>query len=243
LENHLLEVNKLDVLYGDIQALYNVSIGVKEGDIVTLVGSNGSGKTTLLKTISGITKAKQGEIIFSGKSLARIKPQDIVNIGISHVPEGRGLFSNLTVLENLKLGAYTARARKSFAESLERAYELFPILRTRKNQRAGSLSGGEQQMLAITRSLMTHPDLLMLDEPSMGLSPMFVKTVFELITNLNQQGVTILLVEQNINMALKSAHYAYVIKTGKIVLEGKGTELLSEPEVQTAYIGKRWSKQ
>jgi branched-chain amino acid transport system ATP-binding protein len=243
LENHLLDVNDLDVLYGDIQALWKVSIHVNEGSVVALVGSNGAGKTTLLKTISGITKAKRGEIRFSGKSLANIKPQEIVDLGLSHVPEGRRLFSTLTVLENLKLGAYAPRARTIFADSLKRAYDLFPVLKVRNNQRAGSLSGGEQQMLAIARTLMSNPELLMLDEPSLGLSPLFVRTMFELILTLNKQGVTLLLVEQNINMALKIAHHAYVMKTGKIVMDGKGHELLANPEIRKAYIGSRWSRQ
>jgi branched-chain amino acid transport system ATP-binding protein len=243
LENHLLEVEGVDVLYGDVQAVWDVSIHVDEGTIVALVGANGAGKTTLLKTISGIIHAARGDILFSGKSLAKLRPQEVVERGISHVPEGRRLFSNLTVLENLKLGAYPPRARSLFAESLERAYGLFPVLKNRKAQKAGSLSGGEQQMLAIARALMAQPTLLMLDEPSLGLSPIFVRTIFELIDTLNTQKVTILLVEQNINQALKIAHQAYVLKTGKIAMHGRGNELLADPEVQKAYIGERWSKQ
>jgi len=242
LENHLLEVKGVDVLYGDVQAVWDVSIHVDEGKIVALVGANGAGKTTLLKTISGITPAKRGDILFSGKSLTKLKPQEVVDIGISHVPEGRRLFSNLTVLENLKLGAYPPRARPLLTKSLERAYDLFPVLKVRTEQKAGSLSGGEQQMLAIARALMAHPDLLMLDEPSLGLSPLFVRTIFELISTLNDQKITILLVEQNINQALKIAHQAYVLKTGKIAMNGRGDELLADPEVQKAYIGERWSK-
>ena len=242
MENHLLEVKGVDVLYGDVQAVWDVSIHVDEGKIVALVGANGAGKTTLLKTISGITPAKRGDILFSGKSLTKLKPQEVVDIGISHVPEGRRLFSNLTVLENLKLGAYPPRARPLLTKSLERAYDLFPVLKVRTEQKAGSLSGGEQQMLAIARALMAHPDLLMLDEPSLGLSPLFVRTIFELISTLNDQKITILLVEQNINQALKIAHQAYVLKTGKIVMSGKGADLLGDPEVQKAYIGERWSK-
>jgi branched-chain amino acid transport system ATP-binding protein len=243
LGKHLLEVKGVDVLYGDVQAVWDVSINVKKGSIVALVGANGAGKTTLLKTISGIVHAKRGEIHFSGKSLTKLKPQEIVDVGISHVPEGRGLFSSLTVLENLKLGAYPPRARPLFAESLERAFSLFPVLKTRQRQRAGSLSGGEQQMLSIARAIMAKPDLLMLDEPSLGLSPIFIKTIFELIDALNKQKVTILLVEQNIHQALKIAHQAYVLKTGKIAMSGSGNELLADPEVQKAYIGERWSKQ
>ena len=242
MENHLLEVEGVDVLYGDVQAVWDVSIHVDEGAIVALVGANGAGKTTLLKTISGIIHAKRGEILFSGRSLVKLKPQEVVDIGVSHVPEGRRLFSNLTVLENLKLGAYLPRARALFDTSLERAYSLFSVLKNRKDQKAGSLSGGEQQMLAIARALMAQPALLMLDEPSLGLSPIFVRTIFELIDTLNTQKVTILLVEQNINQALKIAHQAYVLKTGKIAMHGRGDELLADPEVQKAYIGERWSK-
>ena len=242
MENHLLEVKGVDILYGDVQAVWDLSIHVDEGTIVALLGANGAGKTTLLKTISGIIHAKRGEILFSGKSLARQKAQEVVNIGISHVPEGRRLFSKLTVLENLRLGAYPSRARSLFAQSLERAYGLFPVLKERKSQTAGSLSGGEQQMLAIARALMAQPHLLMLDEPSLGLSPIFVRTMFELISTLNSQKVTILLVEQNIHQALKIAHQAYVLKTGKIAMSGRGDELLADSEIQKAYIGERWSK-
>ena len=240
---HLLEVKEVDVLYGDVQVIWDLSIHVEEGTIVALVGANGAGKTTLLKTISGLMHARRGEILFSGKSLGKLKPQEVVDLGISHVPEGRRLFSSLTVLENLKLGAYPPRARSLFAESLERAFSLFPLLKDRQGQKAGSLSGGEQQMLAIARAIMAQPDLLMLDEPSLGLSPIFVKTIFELIHALNKQKVTILLVEQNIHQALKIAHQAYVLKTGKIAMSGRGDELLADPEVQKAYIGERWIKQ
>jgi len=242
LANQLLEVNGIDVSYGDVQALWDVSIKVEEGTIVALVGANGAGKTTLLKTISGLNYAKKGEIIFSGEPLKNLKPQNIVDRGIMHVPEGRRLFANLTVLENLRLGAYIPRARGSFAESLERAFTLFPVLQNRKSQKAGSLSGGEQQMLAIARALMSKPKLLMLDEPSLGLSPIFVRTIFELIGTLNEQKATILLVEQNINQALRIAHQAYVLKTGKIVMSGAGSELLENEEVRQAYIGERVRK-
>ena len=242
MEKHLLDVNGVDVLYGDVQVIWDVSIRVDEETIVALVGSNGAGKSTLLKTISGIIRAKKGEILFMGESLTKLKAQQVVDKGISYVREGRGLFSNLTVRENLKIGAYLPRTRPLFNESLERAYELFPVLKQRKEQRAGSLSGGEQQMLAIARALMSQPNLLMLDEPSLGLSPILVRTIFELIAALNKQKITILLVEQNINQALKIAHQAYVLKTGKIVMQGSGEELLADPEVQNAYIGKRWSK-
>ncbi len=242
MENHLLEIRGMDVFYGDVQAVWDVSLHVDEGSIVALLGANGAGKTTLLKTISGIIHAERGEIFFSGKSMIKMKPQDVVDMGISHVPEGRRLFANLTVMENLKLGAYPPSARSTFAGSLEQAFNLFPVLKIRKNQKAGSLSGGEQQMLAIARAMMSRPKILMLDEPSLGLSPMLVRTMFELIVSLNKQNMTILLVEQNIHQALKIAHRAYVLKNGKIALSGKGEELLSDPDVQKTYIGKRWSK-
>ena len=242
MEKHLLEIKGIDVFYGDVQAIYDVSLAVQPGAIVALVGANGAGKSTMLKTISRIIRAKKGEVIFDGTSLSGKRPETVVDMGISHVPEGRGLFSELTVLENLKLGAYTARARALATETLEWAFDLFPRLKDRTSQAAGSLSGGEQQMLAIARGLMSRPKILMLDEPSLGLSPILVRTMFELIGTLNEQNVTILLVEQNIHQALKIAHHAYVMKTGHIVMEGSGQELLCNPEVQHAYIGERWSK-
>jgi branched-chain amino acid transport system ATP-binding protein len=242
LAKHLLEVKEVDVFYGDVQAVWDVSLHVDEGAIVALVGANGAGKTTLLKTISGITDAQKGDISFAGASLTQRKPQEVVDLGISHVPEGRRLFSTLTIFENLRLGAYPPKARAHFEASLQYAFELFPVLKARQNQKAGSLSGGEQQMLAIARALMSQPKILMLDEPSLGLSPILVRTMFELIKTLNDQKMTVLLVEQNIHQALKIAHHAYVMKTGKIVMQGKGEDLLANPEVQRAYIGKRWSK-
>jgi branched-chain amino acid transport system ATP-binding protein len=242
LENNALVVKGVDVLYGDVQALWDVSLEVKQGTIVSLVGANGAGKSTLLKTISGINRANKGEILFSGKSVTHLKPQDVVDIGISHVPEGRRLFASLTVLENLKLGAYPPRARAVFGESLTKAFDLFPVLKSRQNQKAGSLSGGEQQMLAIGRAMMSQPTILMLDEPSLGLSPILVKTMFDLVASLNKQGVTMLLVEQNVRQALKIANHAYVLKNGRIVMSGGGEELLADPEVQKAYIGERWRK-
>ena len=237
MEKHLLEVKGLDVLYGDVPALRDLSIHVEKGTIVALVGANGAGKTTLLRTISGMIHPRKGDILFSGASLVKIKPEKVVDLGISHVPEGRRLFVSLTVMENLELGAYTNRARPHFEKSLERAFNLFPVLKSRRRQVAGSLSGGEQQMLAIARALMTQPIILMLDEPSLGLSPLIVKTIFQLIQTLNNQEITILLVEQNIYQALKIAHRAFVIKTGKITLTGTGDELLVDPEVQRAYMG------
>jgi branched-chain amino acid transport system ATP-binding protein len=242
LENSALVVKGVDVLYGDVQALWDVSLEVKKGTVVSLVGANGAGKSTLLKTISGINRASKGDILFGGKSVTHLKPQEVVDIGISHVPEGRRLFANLTVLENLKLGAYPPRARVLFGESLEKAFTLFPVLKSRQNQKAGSLSGGEQQMLAIGRAMMSQPTILMLDEPSLGLSPILVKTMFDLVASLNKQGVTMLLVEQNVRQALKIANHAYVLKNGRIVMSGPGEELLADPEVQKAYIGERWRK-
>jgi branched-chain amino acid transport system ATP-binding protein len=237
LENLLLEVQELEVRYGDIRALRGISMGVEKGTIVALVGANGAGKSTLLKTISGIISPNSGRILFAGKPISKLRPAAVVNMGISQVPEGRRLFADLSVLENLELGAYTSRSRPFFKQSLEEAYELFPVLKARTRQIAGSLSGGEQQMLAIARAMMSQPDILMLDEPSLGLSPIIVNTMFELIKTLNERKVTILLVEQNIYQALKICHYAFVLKTGKITMEGRGKELLSDPEVQKAYMG------
>jgi branched-chain amino acid transport system ATP-binding protein len=237
LENHLLEIRDLAVAYGGVQALWGVSAHVDEGSIVSLVGANGAGKTTLLKTIAGLNRPKDGGVFFAGKKLSGLSPERVVNEGISLVPEGRRLFARLTVKENLELGAYVSRARPTYKESLERAYTLFPILKTRRTQTAGSLSGGEQQMLAIARSMMSNPSILMLDEPSLGLSPLVVKVMFELIESLNRTGMTILLVEQNIYQALKISQHAYVMKTGQIALEGSGEQLLANPDVQNAYLG------
>ena len=243
MENLLLEVNGVDVFYGDVQAVWDVSLQVQKGSIVALVGANGAGKTTLLQTIVGLNRARKGDILLSGSSIIGLKPQEVVNRGISLVPEGRHLFANLTVLENLKLGAYHQRARVRLDESLEQAYDLFPVLKTRSNQKAGSLSGGEQQMLAIGRAMMSQPTILMLDEPSLGLSPILVRTMFDLIGALHKQNMTILLVEQNIYQALKIADNAYVLKTGKVFMNGKGPDLLGNPEIQKAYIGERYRRQ
>ncbi len=237
MEKRLLEIKDLHVSYGTVQALWGVSLHVPEGSIVALVGANGAGKSTLLKTVSGMNRPQKGNILFCGKDLTGLDPEEVVNAGIALVPEGRRLFARLTVKENLELVAYTPRARPFVQESMRQVYELFPLLQTRSKQISGSLSGGEQQMLAIARSMMSKPTILMLDEPSLGLSPLIVKMMFELVEELNRKGMTILLVEQNIFQALKISHYAYVIKTGKIVLEGPGEELLSDPEVQNAYLG------
>ena len=240
--NLSLEVKGINVSYGDIQALWDVSLNVEEGAIVALVGANGAGKTTLLKAISGLIRVQKGEILLSGKSINNLSPQQIVDRGVIHVPEGRRLFSTLTVMENLKLGAYIPRARPQYAQSLERVFGLFPILKNRKEQKAGSLSGGEQQMLAIGRALMAQPKILMMDEPSLGLSPILVRTIFQLIATLNEQKTTILLVEQNVYQALKIAQQAYVLKTGKIVMCGQCEVLLANEEIRKAYIGERVSK-
>jgi branched-chain amino acid transport system ATP-binding protein len=237
LENHLLEIRDLAVAYGGIQALWGVSVHVEEGSIVSLVGANGAGKTTLLKTIAGLNRPRRGEILFAGREIASLRPEEVVGAGISLVPEGRRLFCRLTVKENLELGAYISRARSSSKESLKWVYDIFPILKTRCGQVAGSLSGGEQQMLAIARSMMSKPTILLLDEPSLGLSPLVVKAMFELIESLNETGVTILLVEQNVYQALKISKRAYVMKTGKIAMEGSGEQLLADPDVQNAYLG------
>ena len=237
LANHLLEVTGVDVFYGDAQAVWDVSFHVDRGTIIALIGANGAGKSTLLDTISGIIRPSKGKIMFSGESLVDIKPEKVVTMGISHVPEGRGLFSRLTVLENLELGAFPPRTRPFLQESLERSFSLFPVLKKRAHQMAGSLSGGEQQMLAIARAIMARPSLLMLDEPSLGLSPIIVKVMFEIIQILNQEGVTILLVEQNVHQTLEIADYAYVLKTGTLELSGRGDDLLRNPDFQRAYLG------
>ncbi|TJV03179.1 MAG: ABC transporter ATP-binding protein [Mesorhizobium sp.] len=233
----MLDVNSLEVAYGDVGALWGVSIHVDPGTIVAIVGANGAGKTTLLKTISGLLKPKRGEIFLAGAPLAGKAPEEIAGMGIAHVPEGRGLFRQMTVLENLELGAFQPKVRKRFKQSLEKAYSLFPRLKERAGQKAGSLSGGEQQMLAIARATMSDPSLLILDEPSLGLSPIVVQQMFALIGTLHSQGVTILLVEQNIHQALKVADYAFVLKTGELAMQGTGTELLADPEIQKAYMG------
>lgn len=235
--NRLLDVNNLEVAYGDVGALWGVSIHVDPGTIVAIVGANGAGKTTLLKTISGLLKPKRGEIFLAGAPLAGKAPEEIAGMGIAHVPEGRGLFRQMTVLENLELGAFQPKVRKRFKQSLEKAYALFPRLKERAGQKAGSLSGGEQQMLAIARATMSDPSLLILDEPSLGLSPIVVQQMFALIGTLHSQGVTILLVEQNIHQALTVADYAFVLKTGELAMQGTGTELLADPEIQKAYMG------
>ena len=233
----MLKVNDIDVYYGNIQALRNVSIEVNEGEIVTLIGANGAGKSTLLKTISGLLKPKRGSIEYLGSAIDGKAAQAIVKGGISHVPEGRRVFANMSVEENLELGAYLRKDREGIKKDLEHVYELFPRLLERRKQQAGTLSGGEQQMLAMGRALMSKPKLIILDEPSMGLAPLMVKTIFEIIKMVNKEGVTVLLVEQNANMALSVADRAYVIETGNIVLQGTASELQESEEVKAAYLG------
>lgn len=235
--NPLLEVIEVDVSYGDAQAIWRVSFNVDRQKIVALVGANGAGKSTLLDTISGIITPNGGKILFSGEPLVQLKPEEVVARGISQVPEGRRLFCRLTVLENLELGAFPPRARPFLHESLERAFSLFPVLKKRVQQAAGSLSGGEQQMLAIARAIMARPTLLMLDEPSLGLAPVLVKQMFEIVQVLNLEGVTILLVEQNVHQTLEIANYVYVLQTGRLQLKGPGESLLRNPDFQRAYLG------
>ncbi|GAB6876250.1 ABC transporter ATP-binding protein [Thermaerobacter litoralis] len=235
----MLEVRDLHVYYGPIHALKGVSLSVAEGEIVTLIGANGAGKTTLLRAISGLTPPRRGTIAFEGRSLLRRLPEDIVRLGVSHVPEGRRIFANLTVQENLELGAFLRRDRAELARDRERVFTLFPRLKERLHQVAGTLSGGEQQMLAIGRALMARPRLLLLDEPSLGLAPLLVRTIFDVIKEINGQGTTILLVEQNAHMALSIAHRAYVLETGRIVLEGPAEALRQSEQIRAAYLGGR----
>ncbi|HAO80140.1 MAG TPA: ABC transporter ATP-binding protein [Verrucomicrobia subdivision 3 bacterium] len=234
----MLEIKNLTVSYGVITALHGISLSVQSGSIVTLIGSNGAGKTTTLKTISGLLKPKSGEIFYNGKNIAGLPPHEIVARGLSHVPEGRMIFSNLTVLENLQMGAYLVRDKKIVRRELEFVFAMFPRLKEREQQIAGTLSGGEQQMLAIGRALMSQPKFLMLDEPSLGLAPLLVKTIFEKIVEINRErGLTILLVEQNANRALEISNFGYVLETGKITLQGDSGSLRQNSQVKNAYLG------
>jgi branched-chain amino acid transport system ATP-binding protein len=234
----MLKIDNLVVAYGGIEALRGASIEVEEGKIVTLVGANGAGKSTLLRSIVGLVKPKGGTISYLDKDLMLIKPQKIVTHGITLVPEGRRVFADLTVLENLKLGAFSRKDEKEIKEDMEWVYTLFPRLKERTWQQSGTLSGGEQQMLAIGRALMSRPKLLMMDEPSLGLAPLIIKDVFNIIKEINKKGVTILLIEQNANAALKIADIGYVIETGKITIKGTGKELLNNEAVKKAYLGE-----
>ena len=234
----MLEIKDLSVGYGAIIALHGVSLSVPPGRIVTLIGANGAGKTTTLKTVSGLLRARDGEIRYDGKNISGLPPHQIVKLGISHVPEGRMIFANLTVLENLHMGAYLQKDRTVVRSGLDYVFATFPRLREREQQVAGTLSGGEQQMLAIGRALMSRPKFLMLDEPSLGLAPLLVKTIFEKIAEINRQrGITILLVEQNANLALEISRYGYVLETGRITLQGDSMALRQNPQVKSAYLG------
>ena len=235
----MLEIKDLHVSYGGIQALRGVSLTVPEGKIVTLIGANGAGKSTLMRTISGLVKAQSGSILWNGQEVLGRPIDQIVTSGIAMSPEGRRVFADLTVVENLKIGAYLRRDKAEMEQDLEWVYSLFPRLKERSWQSAGTLSGGEQQMLAVGRALMSKPRLLMLDEPSLGLAPIVVREIFDIIRTVNQQGITVLLNEQNANMALKVADYAYVLETGNLTLSGTGAELLANEQVKAAYLGRK----
>jgi branched-chain amino acid transport system ATP-binding protein len=233
----MLKVNNLKVNFGGIEAVKGISFEVKEGEIVTLIGSNGAGKSTTLRTISGIVKPTEGSIEFEGTEITKVNSSDIVKMGITLCPEGRRVFPDMTVLENIKIGAYIRS--DDLTNDIERCYRLFPILKERNKQLAGTLSGGEQQMLAVARSLMSRPKIMMLDEPSLGLAPLIVQDIFKIIQEINDEGVTILLIEQNANMALRIADEAYVLETGKIIMKGSGKDLLENENVKEAYLGKK----
>jgi branched-chain amino acid transport system ATP-binding protein len=233
----MLKIEGLSISYGVIPAVKNLNIEIKQGEVVSLIGTNGSGKTTTLRGISGIVKAREGKILFQRKDLTKIDPHKIVEMGISQVPEGRGIFPDLTVLENLKMGAFIRKDKDGIKKDTEEIFRLFPRLEERKNQFAGTLSGGEQQMLAIGRALMARPKLLLLDEPSMGLAPIIVKEIFNIIKKINEEGTTVLLVEQNANMALSVAHRGYVLETGEIVAQGTVEELQNNDMIRKIYLG------
>lgn len=233
----MLEVKDIDAFYGDLQALWGVSFTVNKGEIVTIVGPNGAGKTTTMRVITGILKPRKGSVLFEGEDITNLPPNEIVERGISLIPEGGRVFPYMTVLENLKVGAYNTRARNHFEESLEWVFTIFPKLKERLSQKASTLSGGERQMLAISRALMTRPEILLMDEPSLGLAPKLVLRTFDIIKRLNDEGLTILLVEQNTKFALKLSHRGYVMETGRIIMEGTGEELLNNEYVKKSYLG------
>ncbi len=235
----LLKITDLQVSYGGIDALAGISFDVEEGEIVTLIGANGAGKSTTLRTISGLVKAKAGRVVYDGRDITSMNPQKIVSEGIAMVPEGRHVFDNLTVKENLLIGAYLRKDKESINEDIEHIYTLFPRLHEREWQLAGTLSGGEQQMLAVGRAIMTQPRILMMDEPSLGLAPIIVKEIFSIIRTLNETGMTILLIEQNANAALRCSHRAYVMETGRITMSGRSADLLADKRVQDAYLGAK----
>lgn len=234
----MLELRQVDTYYGNIQALHKIDLMVEQGEIITLIGANGAGKSTTLMSISGVTPPRYGEVLFKGEPIHQMSPDKIVALGICQVPEGRHIFPSLTVAENLDMGAFLRKDKKGIAEDLEYIYDLFPILRKRRNQPGGNLSGGEQQMLAISRALMAHPELLLLDEPSMGLAPLVTKQIFEIIGKINKEhNTTIFLVEQNANLALKIADRGYVLENGKIIMHDQADNLLTNKDVQKAYLG------
>ena len=233
----LLELSDVAVHYGRIRALHGISLTVEEGEVVTLIGANGAGKTTTMRAVSGLRPLTSGSIRFDGQDITKMRADLRVIRGISQAPEGRGVFPGMSVLENLDMGAYARKDRKSLTSDYERVFSLFPRLEERKTQAGGTLSGGEQQMLAIGRALMAKPRLLLLDEPSMGLAPQFIQQIFRIITEINEQGTTVLLVEQNAQQALSRAHRAYVLETGSIVKSGSGTEMLADPSIKEAYLG------
>ena len=234
----MLEVRDLEVYYGVIQAIKGISFDVEQGDIVALIGANGAGKTTTLQTLTGILPAKAGSIMFEGTDLLKVPAHKIVQMGMAHVPEGRRVFADMTVYENLLVGAYTRKDKNEIAQSLEMVYKRFPRLKERQGQRSGTLSGGEQQMLAMGRALMSHPKLIVLDEPSMGLSPIYVNEIFDIIQKINEDGVTVLLVEQNAKKALSIANRAYVLETGSIALSGDAAKLMNDDSVKKAYLSE-----
>ena len=234
----MLEVKNLDVHYGNIHAIKNINFDVKQGEIVTLIGANGAGKTTILQTLSRMIKPTNGTILFKGEDIEKVSPQKMVSMGMGHVPEGRRIFAQMTVLENLEMGAYSRKTNKAeFNQDLELVFKRFPRLKERIKQLAGTLSGGEQQMLAIGRTIMSHPELILLDEPSMGLAPILVDEIFNIIEEINKTGTTILLVEQNANRALQIANRGYVLETGKIVIQGKAKDLIENDDIKKAYLG------
>ena len=234
----MLEIKDLQVYYGMIQAIKGVSFEVNQGEVIALIGANGAGKTTILHTITGLLAPKAGSVLFEGKDITKIPAHKIVSMGMAHVPEGRRVFAELTVLQNLKMGAYTRKDKEEIEQTLRTVYDRFPRLEERKNQMAGTLSGGEQQMLAMGRALMSHPKIILMDEPSMGLSPIFVNEIFDIIEQVSKSGTTVLLVEQNAKKALSIADRAYVLETGNIVLDGKASDLLNDDSIKKAYLGE-----
>lgn len=234
----MLEIKDLEVYYGVIQAIKGVSFEVNEGEVIALIGANGAGKTTILHTITGLLSPQKGEVLFKGTDISKIKSHKIVSMGMAHVPEGRRVFSQLTVLQNLRMGAYTRKDKNEIEDTLKNIYKRFPRLEERQNQIAGTLSGGEQQMLAMGRALMSHPQIILMDEPSMGLSPIFVNEIFDIIKEVSESGTTVLLVEQNARKALSISNRAYVLETGNIVLEGASSDLLNNEEIKKAYLGE-----